>query len=86
MKATPGIISGTGKRPTVVSPTDYKDRFRQSTWNYFTMAPTRLLFCVVVVVFVLKSKQRNTVLMLEKDPGSLQEQEVEPQVMISYDE
>ncbi|MBX9695448.1 MAG: hypothetical protein K2Z81_23890, partial [Cyanobacteria bacterium] len=32
LKATPGIISGTGKRPTVVSPGDYRDRFREATW------------------------------------------------------
>lgn len=40
MKATPGIIAGTGKRPTVVSPDIYRDRFRQATWLYFVMSPS----------------------------------------------
>jgi hypothetical protein len=30
-------IAGTGKRPTVVSPHDYRDRFRSATWFYFVM-------------------------------------------------
>ncbi len=38
--ATPGIIAGTGKRPTVVSPNIYRDRFRQATWLYFVMSPS----------------------------------------------
>jgi 1-phosphatidylinositol-3-phosphate 5-kinase len=41
MKSTPGIISGSQKKPTVISPNDYRDRFRLFTWNCFIMTPTR---------------------------------------------
>ncbi len=74
MKATPGIISGTGKRPTVISPTEYKDRFRQSTWNYFTMAPNRN---TIVVAVDGRARHRK-----KREDG---EDEV-PLVMVSFDE
>ena len=38
MKST---ISTGGKTPTVISPADYSERFRQFTWNCFVLAPDR---------------------------------------------
>ena len=51
LKAT--LNSGTGKRPTVISPNDYRDRFRISTWTYFTLIPNRN-----TVVLQLQNEER----------------------------
>ena len=40
VKSTPGILAGTGKKPTVISPDRYKNRFREANWLYFPMTPT----------------------------------------------
>mmetsp|Transcript_28848 Transcript_28848/g.80666 ORF Transcript_28848/g.80666 Transcript_28848/m.80666 type:complete len:84 (-) Transcript_28848:93-344(-) len=35
-----GIMGGRGKIPTVISPEQYKQRFRDAMWRYFVLVPT----------------------------------------------
>ena len=35
-----GIMGGRGKIPTVISPEQYKLRFRDAMWRYFVLVPT----------------------------------------------
>ena len=35
------LTSGEGKTPTVVSPKQYKERFRAAMWTYFVLVPDR---------------------------------------------
>lgn len=48
-----GILGGGGKEPTIVSPRQYKSRFRESMERYFLMVPDK--FCPMDIAKYIES-------------------------------